>query len=87
MKYFKGVLFLILLSILFQNPCAFAQNNYSSESIVIYNAGVAFQNQGKQEQAEQKYIQALKLQPNFTEAKKNLASVYNNLAYKNYSTS
>lgn len=43
------------------------------------------QKQGKYELAEQKYIQALKIQPNLSLAKQNLASLYQTQAYQNYS--
>jgi len=82
---FKKLSIFILLFMLFHAPCAFSQNTYSREAIAIYNSGVALHNQGKYEQAEQKYFQALRLQPDFSEAKKNLAKVYKNLAYKDYS--
>lgn len=87
MKYFKKLLILFLLFFISWSSCVFAQSNYSNKSIGIYNSGVAFHNQGQYELAEQKYLQALKLQPNFEEAKKNLGKVYQNLAYKSYSSS
>lgn len=82
MKYLKTLFILILLLHL---NSAFAQNNYSNGAIQIYNSGIAFHKQGKYELAEQKYNQALKLQPNFVEAKKNLAIIYHNRAIKYYS--
>lgn len=84
MKHSK-LLILILIFCLLHCSCVFAQNNYSSAAINIFNSGVALHNQGKYELAEQKYIETLKIQPNFTEAKKNLALVYQNLACKYYS--
>lgn len=79
----KKLLIFIFCYCIFQIPCfAAASNNYSSVAIQTYNAGVAFHNQSKYELAEQKYNQALKLQPNFVEAKKNLAVVYQHLASK-----
>lgn len=58
------------------NSCIFAQNNYSPTAISIYNSGAMLQKQHKYELAEQKYNQVLKLQPNFVEAKNNLAIIY-----------
>ena len=65
-----------------QGSYVFAQSNYSSAAIQIYNSGVAFHKQGKYDIAEQKYNQALKIQPNFVEARKNLAILYRNKAQK-----
>lgn len=76
-------LFLIFCSINMQN--CFAQNNYSHDSIIIYNQGVAFHNQQKYEQASQKYLQVLKIQPDFSEAKKNLGKAYRGISYQYYS--
>lgn len=53
---------------------------YSNAAIALYNAGAALQNQRKYELAEQKYLQALKVQPNFAEARKNLSVIYHNQA-------
>ena len=80
----------IVFCCVFQYPCTATQTQpvkYSNTAIQVYNAGVAFHKQGKYELAEQKYHQALKLQPNFDEAKKNLTMIYQNLACKNYSNS
>lgn len=78
--------FLILLIFLLGlNPC-FSQGNYSSAAIEIYNAGVAFQKRYNLDAAEQKYNQALTLQPNFVEAKKNLAIIYYNKAYDKFAS-
>lgn len=65
---------------------AFAQApNYSNSAIVIYNQGVVLQRQGKDELALDKFNQALKLQPNFSEAKYNQQVIYMDLANKYYS--
>lgn len=87
MKKTEKILVLIILYFLFQFPCAFAQNNYSNAAIALYNSGVVLHKQGKYELAAQKYNQALKIQPNFVEAKQNLGVTYQNLAYKCYETS
>ncbi len=82
-------LLLIICFYIFQGTCISAQNQpvkYSSTAIQAYNAGVAFHNQSKYELAEKKYNQALKLQPDFAEAKKNLAAIYQNLACEYYGT-
>ncbi len=50
----------------------------------MYNSGVVFQQQHKYSLAEQKYNQVLKIQPNFVEAKKNLAIIYYNYANNDY---
>lgn len=57
---------------------------YSTEAINLYNSGCNFQKTGKYELAEQKYNQALKIQPNLAEAKKNLAIIYHNKAINSY---
>ena len=85
MRIFNKPAIIIILFFLLNSSCVFAQNSYSREAILIYNSGVALHNQGKYEQAEQKYIQTLKLQSNFSEAKMNLAKVYQKLAYNGYS--
>lgn len=80
-------LILLICFCVFQTSSVHAQTQstkYSVTAIQAYNAGVIFHNQSKYELAEQKYNQALKLQPNFTEAKKNLAGLYQNLANENY---
>lgn len=80
--------FLILLLFLcFSSSIAFANNNYSSASIHLYNEGVNLQNQGKTGLAEQKYLQTLKIQPNFKEARHNLEVLYSNLANNSYHNS
>lgn len=66
--------------------CVFAQN-YSIHSMELYNAGVALQRNGQFEQAEQKYLQALQIQPNLTEANDNLATLYKNWANKYFKSS
>jgi len=76
-RFIVFVLFLLLLP----SSESFAQK-YSNEAILLYNSGVALHKQGKYELAEQKYSQALKIQPNMTESKKNLGAIYQNLAYK-----
>lgn len=81
--------FLILIAwvCVSQGSCVSAQTQhveYSVVAIQTYNAGIAFHKQGKYELAEQKYIQTLKLQPNFVEAKQNLAIIYQNLSCKYY---
>lgn len=68
---------LITILCLLSNICSvFAQNNYSIPAIDTYNSGVTFQKQKQYEQAEIKYNQALKIQPNLVEAKKNLSIIY-----------
>lgn len=86
MRYLKNLLILILLFFYVQCSCAFAQGKYSDTAIQFYNSGVEFQKQNKYELAEQKYNQALLIQPNFTEARTNLLIIYQNLSYKCYST-
>jgi len=86
MKYYKKISIIILIFFL-QCSCAFAQNNYSNAAIVLYNSAAALHNQGKYELAEQKYLQILKIQPDFKEAKTNLAKLYPSLAYEYYSKS
>lgn len=66
---------------------ALAQNNYTNNAIGLYNAGVALQRTGQFEQAEQKYTQALQIQPNLDEAKDNLAILYKNWANKYFKNS
>lgn len=82
-NYMKKILIkLLLLIICFCNlhqPCAFAQVqvvNYSNEVIKLYNEGTILCGQGKYELAEQKYNQVLKIQPNLSQAKNNLAMIY-----------
>lgn len=78
---------LLLCFYIFQSTCLSAQTQpvkYSSTAIQVYNAGIAFHKQGKYELAEQKYNQALKIQPNLTEAKNNIAIVDQKLAIKYY---
>ncbi len=80
---------LIFIIYLYIAQCSFvlAQSTsvkYSNIAIQTYNSGVALHKEGKYELAEQKYNQTLKLQPDFIEAKKNLAMVYQNLAYQCY---
>jgi len=79
----KKILFLILIMFI-SNSC-FAQSNYSSSAIQDYNAGVAYHKQNDYESAEKKYQQALKIQPDFAEAKKNLSIVYYNRSIKSLS--
>lgn len=64
-----------------------AQNKYSNEAIRIYNSGVMLHRQGKYVLAKEKYQQALQLQPNFEEARKNLIITYQNLASQYFSNS
>lgn len=73
----KFLIFIVCIYI-FQCSCFSAQTNpnYSVTAIQIYNAGVALHKQGKYELAEQKYNQALKIQPNFAEVKNNLLIIY-----------
>jgi len=82
----KRILYKIFICIfcccIFQCPSISVQTQYSYTAIQIYNEGVACHKQNKYELAEQKYTQALKLQPNFIEAKKNLAIIYQHLADK-----
>jgi len=80
----KKILFLISIS-LFINCNCFAQGNYSTSAIQIFNAGVAYHKQHNFELAEQKYSQALKVQPDFVEAKKNLSVIYYTKAWENLS--
>ncbi|HNW26053.1 MAG TPA: tetratricopeptide repeat protein [Candidatus Gastranaerophilaceae bacterium] len=87
MKRFKKIFILLLFFLL--NICnyAFSQNNYSNAAIQIYNSGVNFHKQHNFDLAEQKYFQVLKIQPNFIEAKNNLALLYYNKAVNNLSSS
>lgn len=78
---------LILLIFFLQCSLLCAANSYSNAAIELYNSAAGFQNQGKYEIAEGKYLQLLKIQPDFVEAKKNLAIVYQNLMDKCYSSS
>lgn len=80
----RNIILVLIFCFLSMQNC-FAQNNYSHDSIIIYNQGAAFHNQQKYEQASQKYLQVLKMQPNFSEAKKNLGKAYRGLAYQYYS--
>lgn len=83
-KSFLKVLILVVF-LIYPNLARSQPINYSHDAITIYNSGVALHKQGDYEQAEKKYIQALKIQPNFSEAKKNLGIIYHNLANKYYS--
>lgn len=86
-KLIINFIFIIYLYI-GQYSLVFAQSNpvkYSNIAIQYYNIGVELHKQGKYELAEEKYNQSLKLQPDFLEAKKNLAMLYHNLAYRGYS--
>lgn len=85
MNYLKKILVLCLLCYLFQSHYVFAQCSYSNEAILIFNSALQLQNQRKYELSEQKYNLALKLQPNFKEAQKNLSILYQNWAYERYS--
>lgn len=85
MKNFRKTLLLFLFICFLSVQNCFAQNDYSYDSIIIYNQGVAFHNQQKYEQASQKYIQVIKMQPNFSEARKNLGKAYRGIAYQYYS--
>jgi tetratricopeptide (TPR) repeat protein len=76
---------LILIIFLLSINSAFAQSNYSSSAIQIFNSGVTYHKQHHYEQAEQKYELALKIQPDFAEAKKNLSIVYYTQAKDNLS--
>ena len=66
------------------NPVYAQKTIYSTEAITLYNSGCNLQKTGKYELAEQKYNQALKVQPNLAEAKKNLAIIYHNKALNSY---
>lgn len=86
-KILSGFLMSIVCIYIFQCSHVYAQTSttkYSVAAIQVYNAGVALHKQGKYELAEQKYNQALKMQPDFVEAKKNLVMIYQNLAGKYY---
>lgn len=80
MRFLK-IFFLYLTFFLLTASDSFA-NNYSNTAITMYNSAAALQNQGKYELAEQKYYQILKIQPDFIEAKKNLAIIYHKHAEK-----
>jgi tetratricopeptide (TPR) repeat protein len=80
---FKKLLVLFFCIFIIQS-CCFAQNNYSNGAILIYNSGVVLYKQGNYELAEEKFNQVLKIQPDFVEAKKNLAIIYKNTARKYY---
>lgn len=82
MKNLKIILLIIFFLAINKN--CFAQNNYSINAIEIYNSGVALHKQHSYDMAEQKYLKALKIQPNFVEAKKNLSMVYHYKAQKYY---
>lgn len=80
----KKVLYKIFISILscfiFQISCIATQ--YSNNAIQLYNQGVMLHQQGKYKLSEQKYIQAINIQPDFSEAKNNLGAIYQALANK-----
>lgn len=78
MKSFKK-LFITTIFIIIATGAAFAAN-YSPRAIQAYNIAATYQNQGKYELAEKQYKLVLSLQPDFTEAKNNLGSLYYNLA-------
>lgn len=99
MEYSKKLLILILFSCFVNCPATFAQtqlksptkqssptkpSSYSAVSIQIYNAGVASQKQKNYDIAEKQYNRVLSMQPNFVEAKMNLAIMYQTLASRNY---
>lgn len=79
MKKIKIFILALILFNCIRNNCL-AQNNYSHTAIEIYNSGVTFQRQNNYDTAEKKYIQALTIQPNFIEARKNLSIIYYNKA-------
>lgn len=84
MNYFQKIFFLFLILCFLQSSCANAQGQYSSEAIYVFNSALSFQKQGNYEMAAQKYNQALIVQPDLNEAKKNLAILYQNWAYACY---
>lgn len=73
-----------IISILFVNTlsCSFCPAQTVDSAVQIYNQAAILQNQGKYELAEQKYNKVLQLQPEFKEAKHNLALIYYNLAVR-----
>lgn len=96
MSYLKKMLFIILIFGLFQDSSAFALSKigkttksapYSTVSIQIYKTAAAYQKQGKYELAEKTYNRVLVMQPNFVEAKENLALIYKDLANRCYAQS
>lgn len=70
------IFFLALFLFAFVMQYCFAQNTYSINAINIYNSGVAYHKQHNYDMAEHRYFDALKIQPNFSEAKKNLSIIY-----------
>lgn len=85
MKKVLCKLFICIFCCVLQSSCFSAQAyNYSNVAIQAYNSGVIFYQQKKYELAEQKYIQALKIQPNFSEAKNNLGIIYQDLSNKSF---
>lgn len=84
MRIFKKSLVLAFSLLVITCAEVFAQNDYSPRAIQMYNIGAAFQNDEKYELAEKQYKMALTIEPNFTEAKNNLATIYGNLAIKEY---
>lgn len=96
MSYLKKILFSILIFGLFQGSSAFALSKigktvkpapYSTVSIQIYKTAAAYQKQGKYELAEKTYNRVLVMQPNFVEAKDNLALIYRDIANRCYAQS
>lgn len=90
MRKFYIILF---LGVIFctNSKSAFCEQNFPADAVSIYNSGAILQKQGKYALAEQKYAQVLRLQPDFYEAKKNLAIIYYDKAFDlcergNYST-
>lgn len=65
---------------IFQISCIATQ--YSNNAIDLYNQGVMLHKQGKYELARQKYLQAINIQPDFSEARNNLGVIYQTLANK-----
>lgn len=85
MKYFKRLLILILFFCFVGNSIVFAQAQppkYSNAAISLYNSAVIFQKEDKLDLAEEKYTQALKLQPDLAGAKDNLVILYQKKAIK-----
>lgn len=76
----KLLIWVFSLIVIFASAAYSKDTKYSYDSIIIYNSGVALQKQGKYELAEKKYYQALKLQPNFIEARHNLSIIYHEYA-------
>lgn len=86
MKKINLTVLLIGLCIILGKNLATAQTTYSNTAIKLYNAGLSFQRKDQLDLAEKNYLQALKIQPNFSEAKNNLVVIYQKISneYSSY---